>query len=263
MIQFNLKNGMKDSEIYSELMGKIQGESLEQVQAFYYPKDNPTITKPEPLHQVIKSNGKYAIIKKNWDVMGFTKYYISGINDEGTYFVHELPKYADVEKLSLEEILADINLQESEFERIQGDLLIKFYPKKTITVSTSSEVRYKIVKGAGMFGFLKPKKVIDEISLFPEVINLGDKVKKEIGLQWDIYYNRFTDSMSIFNNHKLSVEKGVIFEQIDDLCYLAFGDSLRLTHNQHGLESIKIPKEYYALIIPQKSGRIGKARGTD
>jgi len=158
-IKFSLRKGMKPDAILNELNGKVSGETRQLYQAFREPAKRHATILGDPLHKVIgtgTANGqKYAIIEKinthssldrvytksiedgkQYEV-GKVKsiktdrsYFLSGINDEGTYFVH--PMDAECIKIywstgNMQNVLNRINRTAEGFSRIQGDVLFKEY----------------------------------------------------------------------------------------------------------------------------------------
>lgn len=160
-IPFNLHKGMRGNEVLSELHGKVSGETRELYQTFSNPGPHH-VMKEDPLHRVIDDDGKYAIIEKihtTTKIMHTEKpyqnpfdpsvaypasdvkykststdrsYFLCGINDEGTYFVHPM----DTDSIkhywktgSISSTLDVINKVEEGFLRLQGDVLMKFIPE--------------------------------------------------------------------------------------------------------------------------------------
>lgn len=164
-IKFNLHKGMKGQEVLAELNGKVSGETRELYQAFAQPGPHHVMNE-DPLHRVIADDGKYAIIEKihttakimhsdgvrqqinefgviQYDssdrpyktIVTDRSYFLTGINDEGTYFVHPM----DEESIkyywktgSVPETLDVINKVADGYTRMQGDVLVKFIPEYEI-----------------------------------------------------------------------------------------------------------------------------------
>lgn len=251
---FNLKEGMIDEVIYDNLNGKIQGESTQQVQQFFFPRQLNNKDLPKPLHVVTKSNDEFAVIKKNSSFVSAQQYYLSGINDEGTYFVHELPSYENIDQMTLDQILKDVNLKEYEFERIQGDLLVKFFSFDTII---NQERDYKIDRRK----FYEPKQKL--IDIYPWVFNPNLDTHLQYGISGGFtqFFETYKKKLKIFNNHVLSVKNGRIYEQAHHGQFAIMGESFTLKHNQHQMKLVQIPRRHYAVITTQKSQP--KNRGID
>jgi len=245
-IKFNLKEGMTDSLIYNELHGKIQGESTQQVQDFLYPSNLNNKDIPRPLHIILKSNNEYALIRKNSSFITAKQYYLSGINDEGTYFVHELPTIKDIENIELEHIVNDVNLGDYEFERIQGDILVKFFSFETIV---RQERDYKISRRKF---YQKKQQLID---IYPWVFTPDQDTHIQYGITTGFrqFFETWKTTMKIYNNHIITVQNGRLYEQAHHRQFAVMGESFTLKHNQHESRTINIPKRHYAVITTQKA----------
>ncbi len=149
---FGLRKGMRYKEIYKELHYRVSGETTEEVMEFF--RDDTDIETKNTMHdmnkifgkdsiihsplEVINDNGKFAIIlKSTLSTLGSgtksisrsnERKYISGINDEGEYFIHSLFNYHGGSG-SIDDVLDWINRKDEGFsERLQGDILLKFVP---------------------------------------------------------------------------------------------------------------------------------------
>lgn len=244
-MKFNLQTGMKDESLYAEIRGKVSGETSEQMLEFYHPKGTKDC--PIPLHEVIDSNEKYALIRKNTSIMNREMFFLSGINDEDMYFMHEIPNR--ISHKSLDEIVNEINLKGLEFERIQGDLLIKFMPldDKRIRVTEHGVTRTK-----GMFN-----KTLDERSLYPRTLTIDGLATDRYGwLMFHRMYYEFDSALTIFNSHRLEIDPlGKILHETNNLGYVIFGSHLKLKHREHQQVSINIPKNMCAILMAQQTER--------
>lgn len=153
-IDFNLVKGMSGEDILTELNGRVSGETRELYQTFATPAKNHADVFKDQLHKIIatgEANGQqFAIIEKIHtfaavdnvgkvikDVVSPNRvkviktersYFLSGINDEGTYFVHPL-EYDSIKTYwrtgDMQMVLDQINRTGDGFDRIQGDVLTK------------------------------------------------------------------------------------------------------------------------------------------
>lgn len=244
MISFELKQGMIDQEIYNLLDGKISGEGTEQIQLFMYPRHEDFKDKPEVLHSVIKSNEKYAIIKKAKTLWSQVQYYLTGINDEGWYFLHDLPNDVQPEKNSIDDILKRINFVNDGFERIQGDILLRFIDMDDLEIIEEATPQFTYT----FKGFFKKNivdKKINPISLYPKTV----KIQKP-------FYGMFFDSsyyIGHIGNHKVLLKNGKSLHRPGNNSILIFGESFSLKHNEHRFVEYDIPKRKVALLTMQQS----------
>lgn len=146
---------MSGKDILNELDGKVSGETRELYQTFHDPAKSHIEELSKDLHKVIgtgEANGQtFAIIEKintNVSITGEVEgkniyltnkrkifktdrsYFLTGINDEGTYFVHPLDN--DSVKTwwrtgDMQQVLDGVNRTHDGFVRIQGDVLVKEY----------------------------------------------------------------------------------------------------------------------------------------
>lgn len=231
-MNFELKVGMKDSEIYDLIKGKVSGEGSDQIQQFYYPKNIDSKDKPVGLHNVLMANQEYAVIQKKQSIFEEEKLYLSGISDEDTYFVHEIPQKLKEEQL--DEIIKTVNREDIGYERIQGDVLIKF-----VKVTDFKDLERGIPE---YYGFWSKK--LNPNSLFPRKFTLnGEKFQPAWG-------------ETIFSSHEVRIGTGKLYHYHDwdhreDEKYLILGDTVILNHNEHTQKEIKIPRERGLLIQAQ------------
>ncbi len=156
-IKFSLEKGMSGKEILNELNGKVSGETRALYQTFATPAKNHAISLGDELHKIIatgEANGQtfaiiekihtYAKIDEDIHTVGETlisenkrkairtdrSYFLSGINDEGTYFVHPLENDSILtywKTGSMQKVLDGVNRIVDGYSRIQGDVLTKEY----------------------------------------------------------------------------------------------------------------------------------------
>lgn len=139
---------MIDNQLLEELKGKVSGESTPLLQAFIEPRDRQirSETVPDengnqiprpPIHKVIDvqyyRGEKYALIQKtntyrmDSKIQYDKEYFLSGINDEGWYFVHAINKEDSENYWSkgFQYMMERVNKEHLGYERIQGDILFK------------------------------------------------------------------------------------------------------------------------------------------
>lgn len=248
IMQNELKEGMTDNEIYSILHNKVAGEDSEQIQEFWYPKghEKEEVNVPDTILKVIKHSDGYSIIRKDWSIMGQTFYYLAGINDEGMYFVHQIPSDIDVEKLTIQSILSYVNHEEEGFERVQGDVLCKFIRYDRVEVDRAGSLEYK-----GVF-----RRKIDHRQMYPRqiVAKRGDVELRE-KLRVNMFFSSWEDpeECHIFRNHKLIAPDCRILHAAEDRAYAIFGKKFKLKHNEHQEIEINIPNNMFALLMAQET----------
>jgi len=243
-MRFELKTGQKDEEIYGVINGKISGEASQQIQEFYYPKDVEFKDRPKVLHEVTDSNEKYAIIVKTPNMLSQGATYLTGVNDEESYFVHEIPD--ELKAKTLDEIVKEINREDEGYERIQGDVLVQ-----TIRISEFENLERGIPEKEGWF-----HKRIDPSSLYPRSFTYkGEEYRSQE------YFN------TIFQSHEVIIDIGKIFRhhewaetnkpEVEK--YIILGENVTLNHNEHTQKTIKIPKACGLLLQAQ----VGNNKYTD
>jgi len=246
---FGLKKGMKYKEIYNELHYRISGETRGEVIEFFrddtdirtrntMDEMNRIFGKDSIIHsplEVINDNGKFAIILKSTlstvrksICRTDEKKYISGINDEGEYFVHGLYGYHGDD--SIDNILDWINRKDEGFtERLQGDILLKFIPYSDI----DNNDRYLI----GM-----PDLDHDYVEVHP-----SNRTKRQSQLTIELgRHILLVRNMA----HDCSVGRGryIIIES----------DIIEIVHPEHKKTVREIPDNNFAVIANQR-GRGGSA----
>lgn len=150
---FNLAVGMTNKQIYNELHRKTSGETEQEVKFLLSTDHSPTsihaidrATKIfgkgqiiGPALEVVDANERYALIKKTHmrgagtqssPIQNDEIYYLTGINDEGYYFVHAVDLRQIVQDLkrssTLSELVDYTNRKDEGYERLQGDVLYRF-----------------------------------------------------------------------------------------------------------------------------------------
>lgn len=238
-IQFKLETGMKDDQLYKELEGSVSGESLQEVQQILKPNhDHIKEENPYPLHEVIMSDGEYAIIKKTWarkDIFNqlviTNEYFWSGINDEGKYFIHPLEGFwiQNDHKIKIDDVVSWACRHDEGFcTRIQGDILLQFLSKGDAEQD--------------MEGYLNK-------------INIGnDTGSRTVYLSLEKDKQQQPRNQISLGNHKISTD-GVICSGLD---YIVLqGKTMMLQHPQHGLIEKDIPKDHIAVIASQRGRYLG------
>lgn len=231
MTTFDLRKGMIDKDIYKIIDGRISGEGSEQILQFMFPRNEDIKDKPQTLHQIIKSNESFGIIKKFQTLWNGTEYYLTGISDENKYFIHLMPKDLAEGNLELNDIIDQINRKPEKFERIQGDILVKYIDIDSVEINERGHPRY-----TGIF-----KKKLKKSSLYPTQITIRDP----FGMFWDYSW------LNGIGNHRIDVEEGAVLFSPSKDGAVVFGTAFSLTHNEHAKVSYQIPMGKCALLSMQ------------
>ena len=152
---FNLVMGMTNKQVYRELHRKTSGETAQEVQFLLSPDQerstNRMLNQAEsifnrvmkvPTLEVVEANDKYAIVKKTklYNNSGHISkdeiHYLTGINDEGYYFVHAIKDpeppldrartWPKGYRTKLDGLVKYVNREDEGYKRLQGDVLYKF-----------------------------------------------------------------------------------------------------------------------------------------
>lgn len=260
-MKFELRKGMVDEYIYQRIMGKVSGEGSRQVQEFYYPKDLTLKNKPNPLHEIIMANQEYAVIRKYPSIFGRGGDFLTGINDEGLYFLHDLEiKYGE----ELEDILKRVNMLESGFQRIQGDILMKTMDINPIIQSVRSQShsifkRKLEVKDHLPLSFELPSKDVlgeqDRTHQFNDgsrsniLLHIMTKGKSGYFETWESGKHAGDD---MFSSHKLIVEDGYGYANPNRTIFVAIGQKVILKHREHMQVDVSIPSSKVLVFIQQE-----------
>lgn len=271
MIEFNLKIGQVNDQIYQELKDKVSGESSQQMAEFYYP--NTEVEKrrwqaPEIMHEVINADEHYAVIQKNWSVMEEKRYYLTGISDEGFYFVHEIPDTLVQRQLTMQQLVDAVNMKDQGYERIQGDVITKIVPVSEFQIHEAAEMQFRKKKKAKLVGFFKREQLVetDEMEVIPESLypktlhDFQHKYNSSLLFAVTEYKSGLgqveMSTIPIFTNHRLTVKNGKIYSRnsgSDGSTYVVMGESLELIHNEHSPQTIHIPLGHCVVITTQQS----------
>lgn len=251
---FNLRVGMTNHEVYAELHRKTAGETEQEVKFLLSPDHSEgvkTLVKRAidifgvnmigPALEVVEANERYAVIKKtrlynyDGDLRKDIIYYLTGINDEGYYFVHAiedptLPDEGTMPKGDthhLERLVDYINRTADGFKRLQGDVLYKFqyidssadniyepYYKVRLTENVNtSRPKYKLTRP------------LDEPVLEP--IQLGNHLIYHTGHTWG-----------------------------QDGYEIILGTKVIMKHPQHKDVTLDIPRGHAAILTHQRSRNV-------
>lgn len=229
LVRFGLEVGMSDSKIWNELYKiGISGETTEEVQVFKEPNLYHRTYENIPLHNVIMSNEKYAIIGKSYvyedQFRGLHEdwtYYLCGINDEHKYFIRPITGFeSKYNHATIQEVVDWVNREDEDFiRRVQGDILIKYIDMKSIQGNKDHLPSM----------FIKAGKLDNHVHFFMQVnsnpINLG--------------------------NHKLFCDGSVY--TCRDLPFLILrGESFMLKHREHEFVNEQIPEGKMVVLAPQR-----------
>lgn len=246
---------MSDKEFWDEInrIG-ISGETTQELVEFREPEQYHRFDDAKiPLHNVIMSNDKYAVIRKSYvyaDIFGSNyeswSYYFCGISDEHKYFIRPMKNVPFTSKPTIEEVADWVNRIDDGFDlRIQGDVLGRFIKLKDVTITDGRN------KVRDVFSLIRQKEYDTTKSIFQDI-------RLQAGSYYTITYNnhnfdKITDKPIRLGNHKLFVEGEVfVSKEIPFLCIIA--DSLILQHREHQIKELKIPNDS-AVILAAQRGR--------
>ena len=249
-----LKIGMIDKQIYDILDGNVSGEGTEQIQEFFSCRELVHKDKPDVLHEVIKANDKYAVIERKKSFFSTPAVFLSGINDEGKYFIKQIQNHL-LTDIEVDAILDDINRVSEGYERVQGDLLVKALP---LTLATGMIMTRKIKHNI----LIKTLYSIEK-TLYPTYFKFYvDGVNrppnwfaplKRINDYADAVQNIGTNMM--FGNHKVVVENGEAYANYTQRLVIVIGNKVTIYHQEHKTTELVIPKQMCLMFTVQKSIR--------
>lgn len=241
-MDFQLRKGMKGEELLSVLRGHTSGESRQELVAFF--ETSKVEENPLPSHEVFLADETYALIlkrhvrKNGWGhLVVWNEYFLSGVNDEGRYFVHTTN--GAPEPSSLEDIVAWVNRADMGFSRrVQGDILISYWHEANIRASGSERTITVPISHTGN-----------------SAVRSQDVPMKE-GITWNGLGS--VERLPLYlGNHKLSSDGKVFLMQGSDTMIVVLGKELILEHPEHGMVREKIPDNHYAVIAGQRGRTFG------
>jgi hypothetical protein len=228
-IKFGLQTGMNDKQLWSELhkVG-ISGETTEEVQVFKEPYLYHQNVENIPLHNVIMSNEKYAIIGKSYvyedQFRGMHEewtYYLCGINDEHKYFIRPITGFeSKYNHATIQEVVDWCNREDEGFlKRVQGDVLIKYISMKSIQGNKDH------------LGSMYLKNVIDDGKTY--------------------FFMQVNSNPINLGNHKLFCD-GSVYTCSELPILILRGESFMLKHREHEFVNEEIPQDKLAVLAPQR-----------
>jgi len=250
--EFKLRVGMRDLDVLRELKGKVSGETKQETVKLLA----PSVGSEMAHFEILQATEEYAILRK-WigEPKPFVEeYYLSGISDEGKYFMRQLS--AEAITKPMDELLQWINRNDELFAiRIQGDVLLQFRSCGNRRINTP------------IIGSWSPlsTRLDEELRLlennanfqararipFPVVLNQG-LIRAEYNLpsynltSFDLREHHIEANLG---NHHVTVN-GWLFI---NLPYVVLdGDSFTMQHFEHGLKTIEVPKGHYAILASQR-----------
>ena len=134
-VKFNIRPDMTAKQLLSEVKGRIAGENQVAVQEFERALNSKGRNLPTLRIKVEKDSALVQVVRSQQNKLGLLDAYsartwLMGVNDEGTYYAHELqniPKYT----ADMGELMDWVNRADEGFtERVQGDILVQFAPCK-------------------------------------------------------------------------------------------------------------------------------------
>lgn len=280
-MKFDLKAWMTDLDLLYELADKgIGGDTRHEVVSLLNGIEKLVASKSMyemeglgTLFEVIKNGDvqsskdiadegitKYAIVRFNiWNIhhtgtkidgdkelclcnKATSRLFLAGINDENRYFLRPLDALPD-EKLdgSIELIIDWVNRADQGFRRLQGDLLIKFYPyegNKSKIDGCATSARYRV----------------------PSIVDMPNLAKNERGEVWSDSTNlssRLSPSQFNLGDHLITAHGGKAFVVPSFASavpepVIAEGSSITLEHPEHKTVDEQIPQGHYAVITSQR-----------
>ena len=218
-VKFNIRPDMTARQLLSEIKGRIAGENQVAVQEFERVLNSKGRNLPTLRIKVEKDSAIVQVVKSQQNKLGLLDAYsartwLMGINDEGTYFAHELeniPKYT----ADMGELMDWVNRADEGFtERVQGDILLQFAP-------------YSVMKKDG---FIKVQITGDEKHFSP-----------------------MTFEATALGNHDLVLPMGVhTYSNRSERYIVVTGHELTMVHPQHMMRTIQIPRGMAAVLAPQR-----------
>lgn len=227
---FNLREGMKDKELWNELhkVG-ISGETTQEVQVFKEPELYHLKYENIPLHNVVMDNSRYAIIGKSYvyeDYFGGLnetwKYYLAGINDEHKYFIRPIDGFhTDNHPVQIQDVVDWVNRVDEGFvKRIQGDILVKYVDEDKIIL---------------------PKD--DDLARYQHITHFA-RYKKNT-------YQYVREQPIELGNHKLFFD-GQVYIGRDTSEIIIKAESVMIKHREHQFVNETIPVGQCAVLAPQR-----------
>lgn len=242
-MEFKLKKGMTEQEILGELKGKVSGETRQEAQLLL----KPQIANAKAYFEVLEANSTYGIIRKYTQTKESTsEYYLTGINDEGKYFMRQLGEEAI--SRPLDQLMDWVNKTDEGFSmRLQGDVLLKFLHyhnrRHPILPQDSPLSRFRAIELLDRLTEARTRQML----LFQgftystgnwSVLGRMDQRITELAL----------------GNHILSSD-GYIFYQGGDYIVVD-ANELTLQHYEHQIKMQPIPREHFAVLTGQRGRTI-------
>ena len=159
-IEFDLKKGMSGADIVRVLHGRVSGESAMEVKPFFEDSELQ-FTESDPLErEVVESNDDYALVvrrkkehatintdegkpHKSKEITFRMSKYMSGVNDEGKYFLHGIDMIPATIPDNIEAINDWMNrVDQGYVTRIQGDILCQYLLSSQVPKSYEPKNKY-------------------------------------------------------------------------------------------------------------------------
>lgn len=287
--KFGLRGTMTNDEIVAELHGRVSGETAEEIAPFF--------SKPlaglewrdaqQAERLVLEEDGEHALLarfSRTLDpILGKfpvdkVEYWLSGVTDEGTYFLHPITQRpvtrSGLVAPTLDAIVAWVNRTDQGFSgRVQGDMLIKFeaHPVQTFGGETvrarprwTPELQNPPQDPRASSGRVQTAWTWDSTNWQTRGYTLegtgsGDR------LSLNPADRNLQPSKSVrLGNHRLSTDGWCFVDQQSGFVVVD-GDDLILQHPEHARVERKIPKGHYAVVAPQRGRAItvtGDGQGT-
>ena len=258
-LEFGLTKGMTGRDIVTILKGHVSGETAQELVPFFAESEIPFKESDPQEREVLESNDDYALLArrrkthamvndadgkphKGKEITFSMSKYMSGINDEGKYFLHEVDM-APRTVQTLDQMNDWMNrIDQGYVSRVQGDILYQYLLKST---------NMQIIIQPNYSGYFVNRRYVSsseqktfetKIYLFPN----GMQAQMNPSLSPNI-----TNSIQI-GNHRLSTDGTILVSQTSEPEIIVDGKWAILQHGQHGLKKEEIPDGHLLLLAPQR-----------
>lgn len=267
-IQFNLHQGMKAKEIVKELRGKIAGESRMETVVLLMSWENNPIFQTDKLElknrvEIVSDNGKYALLLEyklhGGNIMSI--FWLTGINDEGTYFLRPLEGIPEQTLRDFDKILSWLDKKDMGFTRIQGDILVGFIAEVNDHVHSkcASLPCFPDYKLSERKSFRLPPN--DSHREWTDWYHMHAYAKQTNADRWG-NGNRGIN----FGEHRITTDGLILTPNQERLFALEplviVGQQFVMKHPEHGTVTVEIPKDHYAVLVSQRGRDEIASRGT-
>ena len=251
-LEFRLKKGMSRVDILNELRGHVSGESAQELAPFFADSELKFTESDPPEYEITESNDDYALVRRRYktydvkiDKEGKSNKskeitfrvgdYLSGINDEGKYFLHSVDMRGNLK--SLEETLNWMNrIDQGYVARIQGDICYQYRMKSQNLIYTDI---------TGLNTPIRPLSESGRLYIFSN------------GFRQGIVFNGLNPPNIVqIGNHRVSTDGLIVINQGGEAEVLVDGKYCIIQHGQHGLAKEEIPEGHLLFLAPQRGRQL-------